>query len=535
MSVIKLKYLIAIILLMNIFSISTYGAESDIENIIKVGVYANSPYYEIDANGNVSGYYHELLALLQEKYPFKYEYVIYDFSEVLTALKEGDIDITFGVVVTPSRLEDILYNKKTVAIKQYALYASDKEFSSISEIKNARIGLIEDSTTARITLNYLNSIGADVKISFVSNERELEKQLEEGKVDIIPHSDNLKRAGYHKIYEFSGEQVYIAGNKNNREILDKMDEAIIEFQSQKNNPIDKLYKKYFEEGTEDIVNKISKVVLSLLFILLIFINVTHPKLKQKKNKEKIRLNMQTGNYLLQYQPIYNPRNETIIGFEGLLRLLGEDQKLIPPFKFIPEIEENNMLFEVSLWILEMVIRDYSEIRYYDCVKNKAFYISINVSVKEIENKKFVDKASKLLVQSKLGPNKICLEIVEKIKVKELDKVSENLRLLKQAGFKIAIDDFGTEYSNLDRLLNMDTHIIKIDKSFVEEVDKDLMKQEIITFVSKIAEIKKKDIVLEGIEKESEALKIKNMENESIYVQGYYYNKPLFKEQIKSIE
>ena len=245
--------------------------------------------------------------------------------------------------------------------------------------------------------------------------------------------------------------------------------------------------------------------------------------------------MQKGNYLLQYQPIYNPRNETIVGFEGLLRLQDEDKKLIPPSKFIPEIEENNMLFEISIWILEMAIREYSEIKCYDCVKDKEFYISVNVSVKEIENKRFVDKANKLLVQSKLGPNKICLEIVEKIKVKELDKVSENLRALKRAGFKIAIDDFGTEYSNLDRLLNLDTHIIKIDKSFVEEVDEDLMKQEIINFISRIAEVKKKDIVLEGIEKESEALKIKSMENGSIYVQGYYYNKPLFKEQIKSIE
>ena len=194
-----------------------------------------------------------------------------------------------------------------------------------------------------------------------------------------------------------------------------------------------------------------------------------------------------------------------------------------------------MLFEISLWILERAIREYEEIKCYDCVKNKEFYISINISLKEIENKKFVDKASKLLLQSKLGPNKICFEIIEKIKVKELDKVSENLRVLKRAGFKIAIDDFGTEYSNLDRLLNLDTHIIKIDRSLVEGIDRDLMKNEIITFVSRIAEIKKKDIVLEGIEKESEALKIKNMENDSIYVQGYYYNKPLFKEQIKSIE
>ena len=513
---------------------NVYGKEHGSEGVIKIGAYDATTYYEIDANGNVSGYYHDLLNLLQEKYPFEYEYVMYNFSEALTALEEGNIDLMFGVSITSERLKDIIYNKQTIAREKLGLFTNKKEFDSISKIKKAKIGLIEGSISAQIALRYFSGIGVEVDPIYVSNWIELKEQFKEGKVDIIPHNINLEKQGYNKIYEFSGDQVYIAANKNNRDILDKMDQAILEFSNQKINPMDELYEEYFGYNDEPILKGMSKFSLSLLFIVLIFINAIKPKLKQKKNKEKIRLNMQNGNYLLQYQPIYNPRNETIVGFEGLLRLLDKDKKLIPPSKFISEIEENNMLFEISLWILEMAIREYSEIKYYDCVKNKEFYISINVSLSEIENKKFVDKASQLLVQSKLGANKICLEIIERIKAKELDKVSENLRILKQAGFKIAIDDFGTEYSNLDRLLNLDTDIIKIDKCFVEEVDKDLMKNEIITFVSRIAEVKKKDIVLEGIEKESEALKIKSMKNDSIYVQGYYYNKPLFKEQIQSI-
>ena len=62
--------------------------------------------------------------------------------------------------------------------------------------------------------------------------------------------------------------------------------------------------------------------------------------------------MNKDKYLLQYQPIYNPRNKEIIGFEGLLRLLDEENKLVPPYKFIPEIEKNDMLFDISLWILK---------------------------------------------------------------------------------------------------------------------------------------------------------------------------------------
>ena len=513
---------------------NVYGAENDFEDVIKIGVYANSPYYEIDANGNVSGYYHELLNLLQEKYPFKYEYVINGFSETLTALKKGNIDIMFGVAVTPNRLEDMIYSKQKIATKKIALFSSDGEFNSISKIKEAKIGLIDEGTTAKIILNYFKSIGVDVKFIFVNDERELEKQFEEGKIDIIPRSSNLKREGYNKIYEFSGDQVYIAANKNNRDILNKMDEVITEFHSQQPNPMDELYKAYFKNDDALILKEIGIVIILSIVVLLSLICFSVPKLKRRKIKEKIRFNMRNDNYLLQYQPIYNPRNETVVGFEALLRLQGEDKKLIPPSEFIPEIEDNNMLFEVSLWILETVIKEYADIKRYDCVKNKAFYISLNISLKEIENKKFVDKVSRLLLESKLGPNKICLEIVERIKVKELDKVAENLKVLEQAGFKIAMDDFGTEYSNLDRLLSLDTHIIKIDRSLVEGIDSDLMKNEIITFVSRIAEVKDKHIILEGVEKESEALAIKKMKKDLIYVQGYYYNKPLFKKEIQFI-
>ena len=82
--------------------------------------------------------------------------------------------------------------------------------------------------------------------------------------------------------------------------------------------------------------------------------------------------MKQNRYLLQYQPIYNPRNRTVVAFEALLRLQDESNQLIPPYRFIPEIENHDMLFEISLWILKQVISEYEEIRTYDCVKIKIF-------------------------------------------------------------------------------------------------------------------------------------------------------------------
>ena len=161
--------------------------------------------------------------------------------------------------------------------------------------------------------------------------------------------------------------------------------------------------------------------------------------------------------------------------------------------------------------------------------HKDFYISVNISLNEIENKRFTKKASDLLKQSGLGANKICLEIIERIKMEDLANATQNLQALKEAGFKIAIDDFGTEYSNFYLLLKLDIDVVKVDRSLVNGIDEDSLKKEVVNFISQIARIKNRDVVLEGVEQQREVDTIKAFHNERIFVQGYYYSKPVFKE------
>lgn len=520
---------------MMFFSTNVIAKTNNYKDTIIVGVYDSSPYYEVDADGSVGGYYHELLTLLQTQYEFDYEYVICDFSEGYTKLKEGKIDIMLGLSVTSERLKEIIYNQQPIATEVLALFTMNDNWATVNEINGAKVGLVGGTESSKIVMNYFSSTGLKVNPIIVGSWTKLEQKLTEGELDVILHNSYIQETGYNKIYEFTGDQVYIGANNNNREILEKLDQAIIELRNQKNDPIGELYGQYFGtiENTKSKQRILGNVLPTVLIFGVIFYMV--PKWKQKKVQAKIRLNMRNNNYLLQYQPIYNPRNRSVVGFEGLLRLQGEGKEMIPPSQFLADIEKNNMLFEVSLWILERAIYEYHEIKQYDCVKEKEFYLSVNVSLNEIENKKFVHLASELLAKSGLEPNSICLEIIERIKVKDVSKVTQNIMRLKQAGFKIAIDDFGTEYSNLDLLLNLDTNIIKIDRCFVEGIHRDSVKYEVISFVSRIAEVKKKHIILEGIEEEAEATTIKDMEQDLLFVQGYYYSKPLFKEDIKTIQ
>lgn len=440
-----------------------------------------------------------------------------------------------GIPILDSTTKDFIFNKNPIFEEKFGIYG--KKYVTLDLLKNfniVRLGLVEDDYNANWILSFFDTNNINIDITYAKTYKELEQLIEEDKIDLMVDS-GYKKSNYNLIYEFSGRQVYIAGNKNNRDILEKIDKAILDFKSKEENQLTDIYEEYFnttEKKIEDnnLVFLIASIIICLVLSLILFI----PLIKRINIKNKIRARIANDRYLLQYQPIYNPRENSIVGFEGLLRLIDENNKLVPPYKFIPEIEKNNMLYDISLWILEKAIYDYYKIKKYKSMHEKDFYISINISLNEIENDDFVKKYINILSKSNLGPNKICLEIIERVKINDLNKITRNINSLKDAGFKIAIDDFGVEYSNLDVLHKLDVDIIKVDKNFVDGIGKDMIKSETILFISRIARAKNKSIVLEGVEEEEQHIEIKKIKNEHLYVQGYYYNKPMNIESIANL-
>ena len=440
-----------------------------------------------------------------------------------------------GIPILDSTTKDFIFNKNPIFEEKFGVYS--KKYVTLDLLKNfniVRLGLVEDDYNANWILSFFDTNNINIDITYAKTYKELEQLIEEDKIDLMVDS-GYKKSNYNLIYEFSGRQVYIAGNKNNRDILEKIDKAILDFKSKEENQLTDIYEEYFnttEKKIEDnnLVFLIASIIICLVLSLILFI----PLIKRINIKNKIRARIANDRYLLQYQPIYNPRENSIVGFEGLLRLIDENNKLVPPYKFIPEIEKNNMLYDISLWILEKAIYDYYKIKKYKSMHEKDFYISINISLNEIENDDFVKKYINILSKSNLGPNKICLEIIERVKINDLNKITRNINSLKDAGFKIAIDDFGVEYSNLDVLHKLDVDIIKVDKNFVDGIGKDMIKSETILFISRIARAKNKSIVLEGVEEEEQHIEIKKIKNEHLYVQGYYYNKPMNIESIANL-
>lgn len=530
----KLRYLTLIMIIINMVSINPYAENIGQDEIIKVGIYEYRPYSYIGKDGEVKGYYSELLNLLQKQGNFKYEYVVCDFSDGLNQLEDGEIDIMLGLTITPDRKEKILFNKNRIAIEKHGIYTDkDIQYGDLEKFNGLRIGLVEESVSSEWLLNYFEFKNIDVEPIFDKKFHNLDDLLKEGKVDLIMADAGID-TGYNLVYEFTSDQVYIGANKNKAYIIDYLDELIGKNLQKDNNPIVELQNKYF--NPVDKYEYIRYIAMSIMLIItfgMVCIFIIMPKIKLKSIKSKIRNRMNNNNYFLHYQPIYNPKNNSIVGFEALIRLKGKNGDIIPPYRFISEIEDNNMLVELSIWILNKITSDYQIINSYENINNN-IYISMNVSLNEIEDEEFVDKAIDILLKSNIESKRICLEITERVKMENLERLNKSIKRLKDAGFKIAIDDFDVEYSNLDVLKKLDFDVIKLDKYFIDDVCDCNIKEEIIMFMSKIAKRNGKALIIEGVEDKSQNELIKSIYNERLYVQGYLYNKPMPIEQIKLI-
>lgn len=285
---------------------------------------------------------------------------------------------------------------------------------------------------------------------------------------------------------------------------------------------------------EKMISFGSILILLVIILLMILIRyLFHPYYIKIIEKNKVKKYLKNNNYLLNYQAIINPKKNEIVGFEGLLRLKIKE-KIIYPNQIISQIEKTNMMGEVSLWILNQIINDYGEIKNKFNMDNK-FYISMNISLKEIEDDNICNSLIEKLKSSNIKKDCICIEITENESGKNEQKIIKNIRNLHNAGFKIAIDDFGVDYSNLSVIDKLEFSIIKLDKYFIDNIENSIAIQSLIDAVRYIAIKKDISVVVEGVEDFNQKEFVKNISSDKFYIQGYYYSKPMELSKIKDIQ
>jgi len=237
---------------------------------------------------------------------------------------------------------------------------------------------------------------------------------------------------------------------------------------------------------------------------------------------KMRRAIEENQFYLYYQPIKNLHDNKIQKAEALIRWIDNDGKLISPAEFIPLAEETGLIVDIGHWIIQEAAQQVLEWRK---KYHPDFQISINLSPVQFQSERddAVDLAG-IMQKKGLQPNALVIEITEGLLMNNSEIVSSRLRSYQQTGIDIALDDFGTGYSSLSYLKKFDIDFIKIDQSFVmqlEKVNDDRILCEAIVSMSHKLGIQ---VIAEGVETLFQEHFMQEIGCD--FIQGYLISKPL---------
>lgn len=242
-----------------------------------------------------------------------------------------------------------------------------------------------------------------------------------------------------------------------------------------------------------------------------------------KSENELRTAIELEQFELHYQPIVKLEDRQLVGFEALIRWQHPKRGFISPGDFIPLAERTGLIVPIGWWVLrkacqQMVIWQQQH------PKSDLTFISVNVAGKQFSQPYVGDIIAQILQETGLDPCCLKLEITESEIIENIDVVRKSATKLKELGVQLSMDDFGTGYSSLSYLHCLPVDTLKIDRSFVKNIEADIHQLELVKTITKLAEIFNLDIVAEGIEREKQSAQLQDLQCE--YGQGYLFSKPL---------
>lgn len=226
-------------------------------------------------------------------------------------------------------------------------------------------------------------------------------------------------------------------------------------------------------------------------------------------------------FQLQYQPIVDIHTNKTVGCEALIRLVDSELGFISPGEFIPIAEETDLIIAAGDWVMEKALET---LAYYHELGFRNFCININVSSIQMKEPNFLNKLKAVMEKTKVPTYAIKLEVTETVLMENIEASRCLFEEIKAMGIKLALDDFGTGYSSLNYLRNIPLDVLKIDKSFVDEITTSKVLSEIVDSIISMAHALDITVVAEGVETENQLTVLK--EKGCDLIQGYYYSKPL---------
>ncbi|MDQ1830494.1 bifunctional diguanylate cyclase/phosphodiesterase [Massilia scottii] len=245
--------------------------------------------------------------------------------------------------------------------------------------------------------------------------------------------------------------------------------------------------------------------------------------------EGLRGALDEGQFHLLYQPKVDLRSGLIFGVEALIRWEHPEHGVVSPLRFIGLAEESGLIVAIGDWVLHTA-----------CRQNKAWQdaglapitMSVNVSPRQFEEKRLVERVAAALRESALAPGALELEVTESLIMRDLAQSVGKMRELEAMGLSLSIDDFGTGYSSLSALKSFPISSLKIDKSFVRELADNTDDQAIAMAVISLGHKLNLRVIAEGVETEQQCAFLRD--NDCDEMQGYLFSRPVPAAQIAAL-
>lgn len=225
-------------------------------------------------------------------------------------------------------------------------------------------------------------------------------------------------------------------------------------------------------------------------------------------------------FFLCYQPIVDATTEKIIGAEALIRWKNDEYGVVPPVQFVDVLEQDNLFPELGKWILRTALVDAKKF----LARYPGFIVNVNLSYTQLEKSDFVEDVLAIIEDVNFPPQNLCLEITERCRLLDMGLLKDIFTRLRKHGIKVALDDFGTGFSSIGVLRELPVTTVKIDRSFVMNIEQNNSDQNMVRFISELADSFSSSVTAEGIETPEMRELLLRFKIKSL--QGFYYSKPL---------
>lgn len=243
-------------------------------------------------------------------------------------------------------------------------------------------------------------------------------------------------------------------------------------------------------------------------------------------EQELTLALERDEFQLYFQPIHHLADGGVAGYEALIRWIHPERGLVPPLQFIPLAEESDLINRMGHWIIEQSCAALVQLqarRRAAAAAAPPLFMSLNLSGRQLLDPELLPTLDRILARYPVEPKQIKLEVTESLLLQRFD---EGMRLLNECrarGLRVSLDDFGTGYSSLSYLHRLPVNTLKLDRSFVLQLDVSDSGRKILGAIVRLAHDLGMDVITEGIETAAQTEVLRELGSDM--AQGYYFGKP----------